>query len=78
MTRKLVDYSKMLKIGQNIRRLRDEKCIMQKDLAEKMDISITMISRIENGLERITLGHLIEVCTILSVSADEVLGINGK
>lgn len=62
-------------MGNRIRLIRDEKAILQKDLAAAMGVSDTLISRIENGLERLTVDNLRSLCKHLDVSADWVLGL---
>lgn len=70
---KLSEYNQNLLIGGNVRRLREEKVMTQKTLAERMEVSVSLISRIENGLERLTINNLVGVCAVLGVSADEVI-----
>ena len=60
-------------IGQRLKRARKEKHLTQENLAEKMDVSIAFLSRIERGSSHINLKRLSEMCEILGVSEGEIL-----
>ena len=45
----------------------------QETLAEKMDVSIQMISNLEGGKKAIRPENLVKLCTALDVSADYIL-----
>jgi transcriptional regulator with XRE-family HTH domain len=62
-------------MGSRIRVLRDEKRLMQLDMAREMGISVSLLSRIENGLEKLTVDNLLKLCRFLNVSADRILGL---
>lgn len=62
-------------IGNNIKRLRTEKGMTQKQLAEKLFVSAQAISRWENNEVEPSLGTITELSKIFEVSADEILGL---
>ena len=46
---------------------------MEKDLADKIDISVAFLSRVERGSSSINLKRLNQICEILKVSEGEIL-----
>ena len=71
-----VDYSV---IGARLKKARKQKNITQEELAEKLDISIAFLSRVERGSSKINLRRLTQVCNILGVSEAEILtGVSGN
>ena len=65
---------KLLKeIGSRINALRRERGLTQEVLAERMEVSVQMISNLELGKKAIRPENLIKVCDALNVSADYVL-----
>ena len=60
-------------IGYRINRRRKELGLTQENLAEKMDVSIQMISNLELGKKAIRPENLIKLCNSLNVSADYIL-----
>ena len=65
-----LDYSV---IGHRLKNARIKKNITQEVLAEKMDVSVAFISRVERGLSHFNLKRLGEVCSILGVTEGEIL-----
>ena len=65
-----VDYSV---IGERLKKARKDKNITQEQLAEKLDISIAFLSRVERGSSKINLRRLTQICNILGVSESEIL-----
>ena len=64
-------------IGTRIAKLRKQKGLTQEYLAEKMDVSIQMISNLECGKKAIRPENLAKVCRVLDISADYILtGVN--
>lgn len=60
------------KLGKRIRGLRLLKGFTQQELAEKIDISVTMLSHIERGLKN-PKPHLLEmIVTILDIPPEEL------
>ena len=65
---------KLLKeIGARINARRRELELTQEVLAERMEVSVQMISNLELGKKAIRPENLIKVCDALNVSADYVL-----
>ena len=60
-------------IGQRIRALRKEKKLSQEQLAEKVWISTTHMSHIENGRTKVSLPTLILIANALKTSVDSLL-----
>lgn len=65
-----LDYSI---IGQRLKRARKNLRMTQQELAEKLNISIAYVSRIERGSSKISLTRLTEFCSVLEISEGEVL-----
>lgn len=60
-------------IGENIRRLRKEANMTQKELADKLEISVSNITKYEKGQLEPNLAILKKLCVIFNASADELL-----
>lgn len=60
-------------MGQRIGARRRELHLTQEQLAEKMGVSLQMISNLELGKKAIRPENLVKLCDILSVSADYIL-----
>ena len=65
-----LDYSV---IGHRLKNARIKKNITQEVLAEKIDVSVAFISRVERGLSHFNLRRLSEVCSLLDVTEGEIL-----
>lgn len=60
-------------IGDRLKKARLEKGYTQEYLAEKMNVSVAFLSRIERGSSHINLKRLTEICKLLELSEGEVL-----
>lgn len=60
-------------IGIRLKQARINKGITQEVLAEKMNLSVPYISRVERGTTNINLKRLSEICALLDVSEGEIL-----
>ncbi len=60
-------------IGERIRKSRIEKNLTQENLAEKLNVSVAFISRIERGSTHINLTRLSEICSILNIDEGTIL-----
>ena len=60
-------------IGERLKKARNDKKLTQENLAEKLDVSIAFLSRIERGNSHISLKRLSQVCDILGVSEGYIL-----
>lgn len=66
-------------IGQRLKIARKSKKMTQEELAEKLDVSIAFLSRIERGNSQVNLKRLVQICEILEVSPGEILnGVSSK
>lgn len=60
-------------IGERIKKARKAKNMTQEKLAEKLDVSIAFLSRIERGSSQINLKRLGQICEILDITEGEIL-----
>ena len=60
-------------IGQRIKQARLAKNLTQEDLAEKIDISVAFLSRVERGNSHINLKRLNQLCGLLDVTEGYLL-----
>lgn len=67
-----LDYSV---IGERIKKVRIGKNMTQENLAERLNVSVAYVSRIECGTTRLNLKRLSEICRILNI--DEGTLLNG-
>jgi len=66
------------KIGQRIKKLREEIGISQQDLAARLDILRPTISQMENGERKITIEELIKLSEILNTSMQYLIGLEDQ
>lgn len=60
-------------IGERLKKARKDKHLTQEELAEKIDVSIAFLSRIERGSSHINLKRLSQICELLDVTEGEIL-----
>lgn len=60
-------------IGERIKQARMNKKLTQEKLAEKIDVSVAFLSRIERGSSHINLNRLNQICSILGISEGDIL-----
>ncbi len=65
-----IDYSV---IGSRIKQARLAKNMTQEDLADKIDISVAFLSRVERGNSHVNLKRLNQLCDLLDVSEGYLL-----
>lgn len=66
--------SRLLKeMGLRVSQQRKHLHLTQEQVAEKMDVSVQMVSNLELGKKAIRPENLIKICSILDVSADYIL-----
>lgn len=63
-------------IGKNMKFLREEKRLLQKDMAKILDVAESTYSHYESGDAIITLERLILFCNYFNVSIDYMFGNN--
>ena len=61
---------------QNIRLLREDKDLNQKDIASVLNIDRTTYTSYEIGRDTIPLKHLNTLCNYFDISVDYALGLN--
>lgn len=67
-----------INIGENIRKLRKEACMTQKELADTLQISVSNVTKYEKGQLEPNLAILKKICEIFNISADELLNSDTK
>jgi len=60
-------------IGERLKQARLNKRLTQEKLAEKLDVSVAFLSRIERGSSLISLKRLNQICSILEITEGEIL-----
>lgn len=60
-------------IGERLKIARTNSNLTQEKLAEKLDVSVPYLSRVECGDTRINLTRLNQICEILGVTEGEIL-----
>jgi transcriptional regulator with XRE-family HTH domain len=65
-----------MNIGARIARLRKDRGMTQKELAEHLGVSQPVVSDYENDVIRLPADVVVELASVLKVSADELLGID--
>lgn len=63
-----------MKVGQNIRRLREERELSQLELAKIIDINNSVLSRIESGKRDVEDFLLVKFANYFNVTTDYLLG----
>jgi transcriptional regulator with XRE-family HTH domain len=60
---------------QRLRNLREDADLTQTEVAEILGTSQTMYARYERGASALPIRHLVALCNLYRVSADDVLGL---
>lgn len=60
-------------IGERIKLARTKKKLTQENLAEKLEVSVPYLSRVECGDSHINLKRLNQICEILNITEGEIL-----
>lgn len=66
----MIDYKA---VGNRIKNLRKEKNMTQEAFAEKLNVSIEHISRVENGINRPGMALLEKICKIFDIDENVLL-----
>jgi transcriptional regulator with XRE-family HTH domain len=69
------DFNKKIKIqiGANIKKLRKEKRLTQREVANKMGVVINSVTRIEKGTNFISIQSLKKLCMVLECNSIQIL-----
>ncbi|MCI6957054.1 MAG: helix-turn-helix transcriptional regulator [Clostridiales bacterium] len=62
-----------IQIGEQIKRAREKAMLTQEQFAERIDVSPQYVSDLERGVVGVSIATLKRVCTVLSVSSDQIL-----
>jgi transcriptional regulator with XRE-family HTH domain len=62
--------------GERVCHLRESKSWIQRDLAFRMSVKSNTISNWEKGISRPNLDQLAQLCQVLSVTSDSLLGLD--
>lgn len=65
----------MYEIGKRIKAAREKCGLSQRGLAEQLKLKNSTVSNWEQGISRPDADTIAQICSILDVSADELLGI---
>lgn len=65
-------------IGKRLKKARLDKNLTQEQLAEKLEISIPFLSRIETGSSPVNLKRLNQICSLLSIPESSILNGTSK
>lgn len=68
-----MDKCDLIGIGKRIQNRRKQLLLTQEQLAERMNVSIQMISNLERGNKAIRIDNLITLSQIMEVSTDYIL-----
>lgn len=68
-----MDNTLLLEIGRRIQLRRKQQGLTQEQLADRMNVSVQMVSNLERGNKAIRIDNLINLCGILDVSTDYIL-----
>lgn len=66
------------KFNERLKELRIEKGYSQKNIALKLDVSVTCYAGYEQGYRQPDLKMLIKICLLFEVSADYLLGMTDE
>jgi len=65
----------LVRIGMNIRKIRNEKNISQQDMAALCNFEKSNMSRIEAGRTNLTIGTLLKICEALEVKLADIVDV---
>lgn len=67
-----------IQFGENLRKLRTERGLTQKELGDRVGLSKAVVSKYENSLGYPSLDMLIKIAAFFGVSTDYLLGAASK
>ena len=62
--------------GERLAKLRESKGWLQRDLAFRMSVKANTISNWEKGISRPNLDQICQLCQVLAVTSDHLLGLD--
>ena len=66
----------MVDFGRKLRELRETKTLTQKQVADRIGVTASVVSAYENGIRMPSYSALVKLTTIYGVSSDYLLGIS--
>jgi len=72
------NYSSDMNIGKNIKKIREQKGLMQKEVASAAAIHTSNYSKIEKGEREPSIEALDRIATLLGMTVDEIIHFEGK
>jgi len=66
------------RLGEGLRRLRAERSLNQRELAQRAGVTPAAISQAESGRRGLSLDTVVRLCESLDVGLDDLLGIGGR
>lgn len=67
-----------MKLNERISRIRKNKGLSQKDLAERIQTSKSVMNRIEDGSRAVRDDELVKIASVLEISTDKLLGVSNN
>ena len=71
-------YSSAMNIGKNIKKIREQKGLMQKEVASAAAIHTSNYSKIEKGEREPSIEALDKIATLFDMTVDEIIHFEGK
>ena len=65
----------LVRIGSNIRKIREKKNVSQQDLAAACNFEKSNMSRIEAGRTNLTIGTILKICEALQVKLADIVDV---
>ena len=65
-------------LGKNIRKIREQKGLKQKEVANELKIGYTNYNKIENGIREITVTELKQFALLFDMTVDQILNFEGE
>ena len=69
-TLKLLNGNQIMSIGANIKKLREQKGLLQKQVAQELGIGNSNYSKIENGVREVTVKELQKLAGLFDLTID--------
>ena len=76
-TLKLLNGNQIMSIGANIKKLREQKGLLQKQVAQELGIGNSNYSKIENGVREVTVKELQKLAGLFDLTIDQVVNFEG-
>ncbi|GAA3954497.1 helix-turn-helix domain-containing protein [Chitinophaga oryziterrae] len=67
-----------MNLANNIKTIREEKGLMQKDVANHIGVDKSTYSKIEKGLREITVAELLKMSQLFNCSIDQIVNNEGQ